>query len=93
MLEEQAREIKKFKHDFKNILLSLHSEDSSIISQKYVQDIQQQLLETSKEASFFSDLSNINNLELRNLLYAKMNVAIAAQIQISLEVKDSVMFP
>ncbi|ANZ69866.1 sensor histidine kinase [Pediococcus claussenii] len=90
-LEKQIVSTRKFRHDFKNIMLSLdgyvHEKDWSGL-QKYVDDVNkssESFINVNEEVSALNYIKNvgIKNLILQKYIYAKQN-----KIKFSIEIKE-----
>jgi two-component system sensor histidine kinase AgrC len=90
-LEQQATEIRKFKHDYQNILLTM----DSFFNEKAYLELEEYYLTQIRPTSVrienmnlqLSELKKIQNLPLKSLLYTKLS-ALNDGIALSLEIQE-----
>lgn len=93
-LEESILNLRKFKHDYQNILLSL----KSYVDEKNTEQLEHYFYETiwttnrlfKNNFLQLTDLSKIKNLELRSIILNKVILAQTKNINISLEIPTKV---
>lgn len=94
MMETQYTEIRKFRHDYKNVLLGLEgiiqSQDWTSLKNFLYQELAQGSQQIQSEASELERLIYIKNPELKNILYSKLSYALSHQIEIHVEVTENI---
>lgn len=93
-LEGQYTGIRKFKHDYLNILKTFESfiieEDFSGLSRHYWSEISPTRNQISAESLQLENLSNIKNLAVKGILFNKVNQALLLKINTVVEVPTAV---
>lgn len=91
----QYQELKKFKHDYINILSSLHFYIEQNDMPKLKNYFDQQLMATKNNITqvdtYFKDLDHIKINELKSILALKLTLAKDKNITVSLEVPDTIL--
>lgn len=94
-LEQQALEIRKFKHDYQNILLSMdrffHEQAYDELEQYYREHIRPASDRVGRLNLQLAELKKVQSLPLKSLLYAKLS-ALDAKISLSLEIERPINF-
>lgn len=91
-IETMYDDLRRFRHDYKNVLLSLEGAVSSG-NIKEVQDIFQRVVKPTNtnlddQTAVLSHLENIENIEIKSLVYNKVMTAINDHIDVSIEVVE-----
>lgn len=91
-IETMYDDLRRFRHDYKNVLLSLEGAVSSG-NIKEVQDIFQRVVKPTNanlddQTAVLSHLENIEDIEIKSLVYNKVMTAINDHIDISVEVVE-----
>lgn len=91
-IETMYDDLRRFRHDYKNVLLSLEGAVSSG-NIKEVQDIFQRVVKPTNtnlddQTTVLSHLENIENIEIKSLVYNKVMTAINDHIDVSIEVVE-----
>lgn len=91
-IETMYDDLRRFRHDYKNVLLSLEGAVSSG-NIKEVQDIFQRVVKPTNtnlddQTAVLSHLENIENIEIKSLVYNKVMTAINDHIDVSVEVVE-----
>ncbi|EDX43088.1 GHKL domain-containing protein [Limosilactobacillus reuteri] len=91
-IETMYDDLRRFRHDYKNVLLSLEGAVSSG-DIKEVQDIFQRVVKPTNtnlddQTAVLSHLENIKNIEIKSLVYNKVMTAINDHIDVSVEVVE-----
>lgn len=91
-IETMYDDLRRFRHDYKNVLLSLEGAVSSG-DIKEVQDIFQRVVKPTNtnlddQTAVLSHLENIENIEIKSLVYNKVMTAINDHIDVSIEVVE-----
>ncbi|KRN99408.1 histidine protein kinase plnb [Companilactobacillus kimchiensis] len=92
-VQEQYDDLRKFKHDFKNIVLSMHMEPNDLVSKNY----EQLYRELTQQKEFTSDLDGkiiveykkIVNEPLRGLVIQEFFKAKSSGINLNVEIADN----
>uniref|UniRef100_UPI0028A720F7 sensor histidine kinase n=1 Tax=Enterococcus sp. TaxID=35783 RepID=UPI0028A720F7 len=91
-MENQYKEVRKFRHDFQNILNSLDdyvlSEDFSGLKNYYLNEIKPTSEEISEMNFKLIELQNIKQREIKSVLALKLMNAQNIEIEVNLEVKE-----
>ncbi|HCE12674.1 MAG TPA: hypothetical protein DEQ24_08010, partial [Enterococcus sp.] len=91
-MENQYKEVRKFRHDFQNILNSLDdyvlSEDFSGLKNYYLNEIKPTSEEISEMNFKLTELQNIKQREIKSVLALKLMTAQNIEIEVNLEVKE-----
>lgn len=95
-IEEMFDDLRRFRHDYKNILTSLGGaiRDGNIDEVRSIYD--RTIVTTSdnleERTAVLSHLANINDLEIKSLIYSKVMTAIEKEINVEVEVVDPIDF-
>lgn len=94
-LELNQRKLRKFKHDYQNMLLSL---EESIRAGKSAQALQQlakysQKNFTDKLLWRFNDVDNIKDLQLKSIFINKLNILFSYDIKVDFECRQEIKTP
>jgi two-component system sensor histidine kinase AgrC len=94
-VEEQSKEIKSFRHDYMNILLSLESYINESSTEELKEFYYKKLVKTAepmyKEAeSELQQLCNIKDKEIKSILTVKIQKMISAGIQVKFEAVEEI---
>jgi len=93
-IEQQTLELQKFKHDYRNILMSmewhiLRSENSDLI--KYFNSRVKQISQTwDEEDAVFNIIDRINEKEVRSILRMKIQRMLSLNMQVEIEQIDEI---
>ncbi|WP_076460080.1 GHKL domain-containing protein [Limosilactobacillus caccae] len=93
-IEEMFDDLRRFRHDYKNILTSLGGaiEEGKIDEVRSIYD--RTIMATSNDleerTAVLSHLANINDLEIKSLVYSKVITAIDKDIAVEVEVVDPI---
>lgn len=93
-IEEMFDDLRRFRHDYKNILTSLGGaiEEGKIDEVRSIYD--RTIMATSNDleerTAVLSHLANINDLEIKSLVYSKVITAIDKDITVEVEVVDPI---
>ncbi|OTN77946.1 hypothetical protein A5886_003047 [Enterococcus sp. 8G7_MSG3316] len=91
-MENQYKEVRKFRHDFQNILNSLDdyvlSEDFSGLKNYYLDEIKPTSEEITDMNFKLTELQNMKQREIKSVLALKLMTAQNAEIEVDLEVKE-----
>lgn len=95
-IEEMYDELRRFRHDYKNILYSLTGslETNDIAEAK---NILNRVLAPSEDritqkTSMLSQLKNIQNLDLKSLIYNKAMTALKDDLKLAIEIDEPIKF-
>lgn len=92
MMETQYTEVRKFRHDYKNVLLSLEGlikdKDWSSLEHYFFSELSQESHSMNTDIIALERLVYIPNAEIRNIFYTKLSYAIAHQIQLNVEIDE-----
>ena len=87
-------DLRRFRHDYKNILLSLEDVIKTGTIEQVQQLFNQIVLPTNDNlelrTAVLGHLKNIENLEIKSLVYSKVITAINQQINVTVEVADPI---
>lgn len=90
MMEKQYTEVRKFRHDYKNILLSLEGlirdQDWSSLENYYFRELATSSQQIQSDAIALERLVYIPNSEIRNIFYTKLSYALSHSIKVNLEI-------
>lgn len=93
-MENQYKEVRKFRHDFQNILTSIDdyilSEDFSGLKNYYLNEIKPTSEEISDMNFKLTELQNMRQREIKSVLALKLITAQNAEIEVDLEVKEGI---
>lgn len=93
-IEQQYKEMRRFKHDYLNILSSveqyLERGEYERLKTYFYQQIKPTSKKLAQQGTQLAALANIKNLEIKSILYAKLASIDLQEIQLSLEIKDEV---
>ena len=93
-IETMYDDLRRFRHDYKNILLSLEDVIKTGTIEQVQQLFNQIVLPTNDNlelrTAVLGHLKNIENLEIKSLVYSKVITAINQQINITVEVADPI---
>lgn len=93
-IEAMYDDLRRFRHDYKNILLSLRDAIQSGTIEEVRQLFNQIVLPTNNDVEIqtavLGHLQNIENLELKSLVYSKVMTAIDKGIDVTVEVADPI---
>lgn len=93
-LEKNYKEIRKFKHDYQNILFTLsaflENKEYEKLESYYYEQIQPTSDHLDEASMQLSELSQLENLEMKSLLYTKLSVVNAKGFEIKLEIKEKI---
>ncbi|UDM32013.1 sensor histidine kinase [Lentilactobacillus laojiaonis] len=92
-IEKQNNEIREFKHDFKNIILSMQESldnNSSLVLKNYLEELSQQdkFMNKIKEVSFVK-INHLKNEAIRSLVVQKFFQAKSKKINLIIETGDN----
>ena len=94
MMADQYQEMRKFRHDYKNILLTLEGyirdQEWQGLADYFHQHIQPTQVTTDQLGQELSRLSKIQSPDVRNLLFTKLAFAGTNGIDLSIEVPDDI---
>ena len=94
MMADQYQEMRKFRHDYKNILLTLEGyirdQEWQGLADYFHQHIQPTQVMTDQLGLELSRLSKIQSPDVRNLLFTKLAFAGTNGIDLSIEVPDDI---
>ena len=94
MMADQYQEMRKFRHDYKNILLTLEGyirdQEWQGLADYFHQHIQPTQVTTDQLGLELSRLSKIQSPDVRNLLFTKLAFAGTNGIDLSIEVPDDI---
>ena len=94
MVKDQYTEMRQFRHDYRNILLTLETyikdHDWNELTNYFHQTILPSGIHSDKASVQLSKLSNIETVGVRNLLFTKLAYATSQQIDVSVEVHKPV---
>lgn len=91
-MENQYKEVRKFRHDFQNILNSLDdyvlSEDFTGLKNYYLDEIKPTSKEISDMNFKLTELQNMKQREIKSILALKLITAQNNEIEVDLEIKE-----
>ncbi len=85
-LERNYQEMRKFRHDYKNLLLGLNAASTETIDRIYLEEMieySHQMIDSS--VMRFSGISNIEIVPIKSLIVAKLTQAMQAKINVTFE--------
>lgn len=95
-IEELYQQIRGFRHDFGNMLISMsesiNSADVEQIRNVYNKVLLQANIELNQTYYDVAELSNIENTAIKSILSSKIMIANQSGLHISLEIKEKVVF-
>lgn len=93
-IEEMFDDLRRFRHDYKNILLSLgsaiHSGDLAATQKIYDQVVIPTNQTTESRTAVLGHLANIQDLEIKSLVYSKAMTAINEGLKVEIEVAQPI---
>ncbi len=93
-IEAMYDNLRRFRHDYKNILFSLQEAASNDNTQQVKQILGQVITPSEKELSIGTDilarLDNIEDLAAKSLIYNKLRQAISQKINVQIEIPQKV---
>lgn len=95
-IENTYEQLRYFKHDFKNILISMHesikTNNIDVIRDNYEQILNSQDIVTTNNdfTEIFPKLNNIKTMPVKSILYAHLVNALQKKISVSLEITDPI---
>lgn len=93
-LEERYEEIRGFKHDYQNILLSIESfirtDDMSSLEKYFYEELRLPMFTTNEESRLVDSLSKINDRPIKSLIALKILLARNLNIQVNLAVQNNI---
>ncbi len=93
-LEQGSQQLRQFKHDYQNILLSigeyLKEEDLSGLNTYYQQQLAPTLAEIKEADVSFSDLGNLEDAPVKSVLRHKLLVAQTLGLKVQLEIPEKI---
>ncbi|MEJ1312806.1 GHKL domain-containing protein [Latilactobacillus sakei] len=96
-IENTYDQLRYFRHDFKNILISMDesikTNDIQIVRENYDKILKSQniIMHSNNIALSFSKLNNIKNMPVKSILYAHLVSASQKGIDVNLEIEDSII--
>lgn len=91
-IESMYDDLRRFRHDYKNILLSLtdaiQSEDIKQVREIFSHVVQPTNEQLNDRTAVLGHLENIKNLEIKSIVYGKVITAINDKINTTVEVAD-----
>ncbi|MBC8743488.1 GHKL domain-containing protein [Lactobacillus sp. Marseille-P7033] len=91
-IEAMYDDLRRFRHDYKNILLSLkgaiQADDISEVRDVFNRVIQPTNQELDDHTAILSHLKNITDLEIKSMIYSKVITALDNQIDTTIEVDE-----
>lgn len=95
-LENITRDIKKFRHDYKNILISMReyieTEDVVSLKQFYNDNIEPLNVSIKRNDLSIVALQNIENLELKGILSSKIIKADTLKVRINMDIPGQIQY-
>lgn len=96
-IESMYDDLRRFRHDYKNILLSLGDaiKTGSIEEVRDIFDrvVQPTNLQLDNRTAVLSHLTNIENLEIKSIVYSKVITAINEHLDVTVEVAEPFKIP
>lgn len=93
-LEKSYQNLRKFRHDYQNILLSLgeyiHEDDNQELKQYFDQVVNRSQQSLTRDFGHFDNLEQIKDKSLKAIIQNKFSIARQAGIQVRLEANDAV---
>ncbi|MDT6951396.1 sensor histidine kinase [Companilactobacillus alimentarius] len=93
-IEKHYNELRKFRHEYQNTLLSLDeylkSDDLEGLKAYYNESIKPISFKLNQEKYKFEDLSRVNNKEIKSIIFNKLYAAQISGIKVSFEAKDEI---
>ncbi|MBD5548782.1 MAG: sensor histidine kinase [Lachnospiraceae bacterium] len=93
-LENLYLDIRSFKHDYINILSSLHAyindHDYKGLEEYFYQEILPAGSKIASEDSIYGRLAHIQTPEIKSILYLKIFLALKQEINVTTQIKDSI---
>lgn len=93
-LEQHSLEIRKFKHDQNNLLLSINEfiteDDFPGLKDYYIKHVGTQAKSINSLDRQLTSLANIDNLPIKSIVYTKLQLANIQGIEVNLEALDSI---
>lgn len=93
-IEQHYNELRKFRHEYQNTLLSLEeylrTDDLEGLKKYYNNSIKPISVDLNQEKYKFEDLSRIDNKEIKSILFNKLYAAQLDGIKVSFEAKDEI---
>ncbi|WP_170924900.1 GHKL domain-containing protein [Candidatus Enterococcus clewellii] len=91
-LEKHYQEMRKFKHDYQNVLTSIEAfiteKEYEKFEEYYYNHLQQSSVHLEQLEVTLSELANMKNLEIKGLLYTKLTLASTVGADAHLEIKE-----
>ncbi|MGF3214832.1 sensor histidine kinase [Facklamia sp. P12945] len=93
MITQQYTEMRKFRHDYKNVLLSIEGlireKAWDALSSYFFQELAPDSETNQIESNALNPLVYLNNPELRMIFYSKLSYAIANGLKVHLEISEN----
>ncbi|GEO56969.1 GHKL domain-containing protein [Companilactobacillus bobalius] len=93
-IEQHYNELRKFRHEYQNTLLSLEeylrTDDFEGLKKYYNNSIKPISVDLNQEKYKFEDLSRIDNKEIKSIVFNKLYAAQLDGIKVSFEAKDEI---
>ncbi|MFC6179976.1 sensor histidine kinase [Lactiplantibacillus daowaiensis] len=96
-LENSYQNLRKFRHDYQNILLSLgeyiHDADDPALKQYFAEVVDRSGKSLTRDFGHFDNLERIKDKSLKAIIQDKFSVARQAGVQVRLEANDDIVTP